>query len=1012
MEPDVARGAAIGSTSRRRFVLTMIVAVLLISGISAVSWIAAKRTQTDADLIAHTYAVKQALEATMRHLIDVENAVRGFSLTGDDRFLEPITTGRQTLSDDVAVLRQLTSDNSTQQRQLDALEPRIDDALRFGEALVAERRTTGVVPETRLVRENNRIINGTRTAVRRMQAEEDRLLMERTRESNAARRTTTAVSIAGAAVGLILLIAIGYATHREIRTSVLNTELERRIENRTAALRAESDERWKAEERLRLAITGAGLGTWHWDLVNSELVWSAECLALFGLPPDTTMTYERFLAAVHPDDRDRTDEAVRRSLDSRSEFNIELRAICPDGSVRHIVSMGRGYYDAAGRAMRMEGIAQDVSERRRVSDALQQQARELIEQAALLDHAFDPVLVWNLDDRVITYCNTAAEQLYGFTRAEAVGRRVHELLGGSLPVGDDALAALRTDGRWEGTITHTTKDHRQIVVDTRMAAFQVEGGATRVLQASRDVTEQKQTGQALRASESRFRQLAESTPAMIWQVGHDGSFTYMNQRLRDYLGSETLTLADWRDAIHPDDRPAGTVFMQTARTQRRLMCEELRVRRYDGEYRWFYVQIAPILNSDGMPACWIGTATDIDELKRTQHALVETNQRKDVFLATLAHELRNPLAPIRFALDRLKAETAPPDSKHARDVIERQVTQLVRLVEDLLDVSRITTNKIRLRREPVRLADLMETAVQGASPLAHAAEQRLDVELPPPTVWINGDAARLVQVFSNVLNNAVKFTPRRGHISFTAKALGEDVIVQLRDTGIGIAPEALPHLFEMFHQEGNILERSTGGLGIGLTLAHRLIEMHDGRIEVRSRGVGEGTEVEIRLPTTTPRQVPAGEPGHTADGRRSRPLRVQIVDDNVDAAEMLGVLVSGLGHTTELAHDGPTALRLAETFAPDVILLDIGLPMMNGYAVAQELRRRPAFRSVHLAALTGWGQAEDRRRAREAGFDTHFTKPVATTAVEELLSAIARGEQFAGPASGRPRTRFGDTSVM
>jgi CheY-like chemotaxis protein len=266
-------------------------------------------------------------------------------------------------------------------------------------------------------------------------------------------------------------------------------------------------------------------------------------------------------------------------------------------------------------------------------------------------------------------------------------------------------------------------------------------------------------------------------------------------------------------------------------------------------------------------------------------------------------------------------------------------------------------------------------------------------------------------VFANVLNNAVKFTPRGGRISFSAEVRDGEAWVRVRDTGIGIAADALPHLFEMFHQEGHILERSTGGLGIGLTLAHRLIEMHEGRIEVRSDGIGQGTEVEMRLPTTAARHDVERVVVPVTSGI-SRPLRVQIVDDNVDAAEMLGVLVSGLGHTTRLAHDGPTALRMADMFAPDVILLDIGLPMMNGYVVAQELRRRPALHNVHLAALTGWGQAEDRRRARDAGFDTHFTKPVPPSAVEDLLSSIARGVHYASHMSGKPRTRFGDSQVV
>jgi PAS domain S-box-containing protein len=1007
MGPEVEQGAPIEGISRRRFLLTMIVAALLTGSMSVVSWILAKRAEIDADRVRQTYAVKQALESTIRHLIDVQNGARGFSLTGEDRFLEPLAAGREMLPDDVTRLRRLSADRAA---TVDALEPQIQSALRFADALVASRKSTGTTPDMRVVRQNNRLINATATAVRQMHAEEDRLLMERSRESDVARRTTTAIAIAGGFVGLFLLSGIGYATLRETRTTILNTELERLIEQRTADLRAERDERKNAEERLRLAVSGAGLGTWHWDLVTSELVWSAECLALFGLPADTRMTYDRFLAAVHPDDRAQVDQAVRQSLETHSEYHIELRALWPDGTERQVLSIGRGYYDANGRAVRMEGIAQDVTERKRSRDALDKQAWELSERAALLDEAYDPVFVWNLDDGEVTYCSTAAEQVYGFTRTEAVGRRIQDLLGTSFARSlVDVQAALRQHGHWEGTVPHTAKDNRQIVVDTRMEAFQSEGGLMRVLQANRDVTEQKHAEVAMRASESRFRRLAEAMPALIWQIAPDGSFAYINQQLCDYIGAEPSQLEDWRNAIHPDDLPRVALFRETP-SERRLASEEFRVRRHDGEYRWFYVHTAPVLNSDGTPASWICTAIDIDELKRAQQSLAAANQRKDEFLATLGHELRNPLAPIRYAMELWRPDVPPDRLAHARDVIERQVTQLVRLVDDLLDASRMTTNKIRLRREPVRLADLMKMTVEGAAPLASAAEHHLDVELASPTVWINGDAARLVQAFSNVLNNAVKFTPPGGRISFTAHVRRDEAVVRVRDTGIGIAAEALPHLFVMFHQEGNLLERSTGGLGVGLTLAHRLIDMHEGRIEVRSEGIGQGTEVEINLPTTTARHVEPhkAEPATPGIGR---PLRVEIVDDNVDAAEMLGRFVSGLGHTTKLAHDGPSALDVADAFAPDVILLDIGLPMMNGYEVAQELRRRPALHKVHLAALTGWGQSEDRRRAREAGFDSHFTKPASLNAVEDLLSAAARGTEYAGQPNAKPRTRFADTSL-
>jgi signal transduction histidine kinase/ActR/RegA family two-component response regulator len=388
--------------------------------------------------------------------------------------------------------------------------------------------------------------------------------------------------------------------------------------------------------------------------------------------------------------------------------------------------------------------------------------------------------------------------------------------------------------------------------------------------------------------------------------------------------------------------------------------------------------------------------------------LIAEDQRKDRFLATLAHELRNPLAPIRFALETLKIDTPPATAACARDVIERQVGQLVRLVDDLLDVSRITADKIQLRREPLELARVMATAVESITPLAAAADHTLHVQLPSTPVYINVDGTRLVQVLTNVLNNAVKFTPRGGHIWFTADQQSSEAVLRIRDTGVGIGPAVLPQVFDMFHQAEPVLDRSTGGLGIGLTLARRLVEMHEGQIDVRSAGTGQGTEVEIRLPITA---VPAA----TAVAAEQRPvvparnLRVLIVEDNLDAAEMLQLTVSYLGHATMLAHDGAAALTAATRFAPDVIFLDIGLPVMNGYAVARTLRGMPEFNHVHIAAVTGWGQDEDRRHAREAGCDSHFTKPLAPAMLEDLLATIAQRMLEGMHADRVPRTRLADS---
>jgi signal transduction histidine kinase/CheY-like chemotaxis protein len=480
---------------------------------------------------------------------------------------------------------------------------------------------------------------------------------------------------------------------------------------------------------------------------------------------------------------------------------------------------------------------------------------------------------------------------------------------------------------------------------------------------------------------------------IIWSPGH---------RTLAWPGAGALgdTYETFGRRVHPDDLPGMNTEIERCIAARAPLAHEFRmVPRQGGSELWVSVMGTVKFGDDGQAVQMRGVAMDITDRKLTAQALVEADRRKDEFLATLSHELRNPLAPIRFALDGLTPGASQAELTRAHGVIDRQVVQLTRLVDDLVDVSRITRNKIRLRRQPAALTDLMRSALEAVAPLAIAADHLMEIHFPSTPVWINGDGVRLIQVFTNVLNNAVKFTPRGGRICFSANAHDHIAVVHVRDNGIGIARDAVPRVFEMFHQEGRVLDRSTSGLGIGLALAHRLVEMHDGRIEIHSPGAGQGVDVEIRLPTTTATLVGTDR---ARPVRAQRALRVLIVDDNVDAADMLEVLVSSLGHTTQLAHDGPSTIVLAEAFAPDIILMDIGLPSMNGYLVAQELRRREKFARVHIAAVTGWDRPDDRRRAREAGFDSHLAKPVAVAALEDLLLATAQDEPYVGDGTTPP----------
>jgi signal transduction histidine kinase len=417
----------------------------------------------------------------------------------------------------------------------------------------------------------------------------------------------------------------------------------------------------------------------------------------------------------------------------------------------------------------------------------------------------------------------------------------------------------------------------------------------------------------------------------------------------------------------------------------------------DGSVRHVRVFATPLLDDKGKIQGGYATIVDVTdyrkleaELRENAGQLLEADRRKDEFLATLAHELRNPLAPIRNALQILKLSPDSVVRERARQMMDRQLGQMVRLVDDLLDVSRISRNKLELRKTRVELAAVMSNAVETSRPLIDSAGQRLTVALPQEPVYLDADLTRLAQVFWNLLNNASKYTDPGGRIDVTAETRNGEVIVLVRDEGVGIPPEALPRLFEMFSQVDRSLERSQGGLGIGLALVRGLVTMHGGSVEAYSDGPGQGSAFTVRLPVvreTAQIAEPIQETGVNAGPRR----RVLVVDDNRDAAASLGMLLSLWGHDTRIAHDGVEALDLAEGFRPEVILLDLGLPRLNGYDACRQIRERCCGKDVVIVATTGWGQEDDRRRSREAGFNEHFVKPVDLTALQVLLGKLPAG---------------------
>jgi signal transduction histidine kinase len=463
---------------------------------------------------------------------------------------------------------------------------------------------------------------------------------------------------------------------------------------------------------------------------------------------------------------------------------------------------------------------------------------------------------------------------------------------------------------------------------------------------------------------------------------YDGSYA---------LGLETSTADEFFEMIEPGDREAVEAAIVRALRSEGGLEIEYRLRAKDGTLKWLRDEARVRYDDQGNVTRLTGAVADVTRRKQAERELAEANRRKDEFLAMLAHELRNPLAPIRNAVHVLGRGDTPEDRlQWARDVIGRQVEHLARIIDDLLDVTRITQGRITLRKEKVELMTVIARAIETSRPLIEARRHEFSVSLPHAPVQLECDPTRLAQVVSNLLDNAAKYTEEGGRISLVAQAGREEVVIRVKDTGIGIPAELLPSIFDLFRQADRSLARSQGGLGIGLTLVRRLVDLHGGSVDVSSAGPGRGSEFVVRVPAASAAAAAnGGEDVSESDAPQPSPRRrVLVVDDNLDSAESLAMVLTLSGHETMIAHDGASALEAAATFKPHVIVLDIGLPDLDGYEVARRLREAPATRKSKLVALTGYGQDEDRRRATEAGFDHHVVKPVDPDRLLELLEGM------------------------
>ena len=672
--------------------------------------------------------------------------------------------------------------------------------------------------------------------------------------------------------------------------------------------------------------------------------------------------------------------------------------------------------DEQGRTLGYVALIHDMTDRRRVELELQVERKRLHD---ILMHAPAAISVRSGPDQVFTFVNATYQRL--LPGRDILGRTMREVHPGSTTARflellervyetGEAVTGLEVPAQVRSSDDGIEDRFLNV---TYQPLRDADGRIDSVLSFAVDVTEQvnarrrsERLTEALRESEARYRGFVNQSTEGIWRIElgepvatgapvdeqlaafyASGQLAECNDamaKMYGYARGDQLVDRPLRELFAPEDPRSDAILRAFIASGYRLEAVESRQTGSDGRPRAFRNSLVGVVEDGRLLRAW-GTQRDVTAEVDAREQAEAGNRAKDEFLALLGHELRNPLSPILTALGIMQLDDGDAH-REERAIIGRQVDHMVRLVDDLLDVSRITSGMVSLERSKVDLVQVVDRAIELASPLLERHAHRLSIEIQPDLA-VDGDPVRLSQVFANLLTNAAKYTPRGGAITIVGERSGDRAYIRVRDTGIGISPSMLPKVFDQFVQERQALDRSAGGLGLGLSIVRSLVDLHGGTVEAHSEGLGQGSEFRVFLPLYTGPGLPAAERPQPAESERPKGVRVLLVDDNEDAAKLLGRVLTVWGHVVRVAHDGPTALRIVETFTPEVALLDIGLPAMNGYELARRFHAIPALAGVRLVALTGYGQARDRDAALDAGFHEHMVKPVDLDALERVLAA-------------------------
>jgi len=974
------------TTKRRpwswRLIFLIVASIALLLAMSGLATWNFRTQRVEADWVLHTEQVRHQLSRILQLMIDTQTGSRGFALTGSDRALAAYRDSNPLIGPAIARLQELISDNPEQRPRAAQLVAIGNDLLAFTEILVNEARSGNAARARSLVNEGRAddIMANARTLLIGMQAEEDRLMVVRRLAMNSASRDATLALWGTGALGAILLVLLVYFARQD------EANLHRAERQLATTLRSIGDAVIATDVNgmiqfmnpIAEQLTG-------WDELSARGLPVAQVFQIIG--EETRLSVESPAKQVLQDGK--TVQLANPSI-----------LIAKDGTERAIADSGAPIIGDTGNVEGMVLVFRDVSEARRAERTLLMRNTEL---QIINEYARFPVAHCDTRHHYLSVNKAYAERL-GLRPEDCVGKHIREVAG------EPAYQSIRNyieealGGRvaeFEAEIPYSGTYGSRWMRCIYAPVFDDEGKVGSFVAAVTDITEKRHAEtelqrllQAVEAEKERLSLVLGSINDEVWFVDSRGQITLVNaSALREFEhanapGVEVDDLVDKLLILRADGsvRPPHEAPLSRALAGEVIVGEEEIIQTPRArELRHREVYATPVRDHSGQIVGAVAVVRDITQHKRAQAALRDADRRKDEFIATLSHELRNPLAPIRTAAKIIAApQLSPTQLQRAQTIIERQVTHMALLLDDLLDIARITQGKLQLKKERVTLFDVVDAAVEAARPMIDGKNHHLAVSLPPEPVVLDVDPLRLSQILSNLLTNAAKYSDPGSHIEIAATAQDGTLSLSIKDDGIGIAPESLAGIFDMFSQVEGVRGRSDGGLGIGLALVKGLTELHGGAIEARSAGLGHGSEFIVRLPLSPSYRVTSTRVADPAP--RPARSRILIADDNRDAADSLSMLLELAGHEVRVAHHGRAAVSLAQAFRPDIALLDIGMPDLSGYEVAQELRREPWGQEIQLIALTGWGQEKDRQQALDSGFDQHLTKPIDPDQLEALLA--------------------------